>query len=214
MRPKYLNHLKESGLISDQQFEDINSWQKSKPFSLHWELRTLLYLGILLLTSGLGIIIYQNIDTIGHTAIIAVIAVACFSCFYYCFKHKLPYSNEQVKHSSPWYDYVLLLGCLLFLALEGYLQFQYSIFGTRYGLATLIPAVVFFILAYVFDHAGVLSLAITALASFVGISASPGMLLNNQLSEASLIFTGISLAILLIGAAFYFKFKLIKKHFT
>lgn len=214
MRQKYLLNLKDAGLISDQQFEAIVSWQQNKPFSLHWELRTVLYLGILLLTGGLGIIIYQNIDTIGHTAIILLIGLACASCFYYCFKNRLPYSNQQVKHASPWFDYILLLGCLLFLALEGYLQYQYQLFGTRYGLATLIPAILFFYLAYTFDHAGVLSLGITALASFAGISASPGMLLNNQFSEFPLIYTGLALSVLLIGAAFYFKLKNIKRHFT
>ena len=39
-------------------------------FSLHTELRLLLYLSVLLFTSGIGILIYQNIDSIGHDAII------------------------------------------------------------------------------------------------------------------------------------------------
>jgi len=214
MRQKYLKMIHDDGIISDKESLSIEISLKNKPFSLHWELRTVLYLGILLLTGGLGIIIYQNINTIGHTAIILLIGLACATCFYYCFKNRLPYSNQQVKHASPWFDYILLLGCLLFLALEGYLQYQYQLFGTRYGLATLIPAILFFFLAYTFDNAGVLSLAITALASFAGISASPGMLLNNELSEFSLIYTGLSLSVLLIGAAFYFKLKNIKRHFT
>ncbi len=214
MRKKYLKMLHDTGIISEQESLAIQTSLNEKPFSLHWELRTILYLGILLVTGGLGIIIYQNIDTIGHTAIIALIGLACATCFYYCFKHRLPYNNLQVKHDSPWFDYILLLGCLLFLALEGYLQFQYQLFGTRYGLATLIPALLFFSLAYIFDHAGVLSLAITALASFAGISASPGMLLNNQFSEFPLIYTGFALSVLLISAAFYFKLKNIKRHFT
>ena len=32
-------------------------------------------------------------------------------------------------------DNILLLGCSLFLILEAYLQYQYQIFGTRYGNA-------------------------------------------------------------------------------
>ncbi|MBL0342515.1 MAG: DUF2157 domain-containing protein [Bacteroidetes bacterium] len=214
MRQKYLDSLRENGWISENQSSAIQTWENEKPFSLHWELRTILYVGILLVTSGLGIIIYQNIDTIGHTAIITLIAIACSACFFYCFTHKLPYSNQQVKHASPWFDYVLLLGCLLFLALEGYLQYQYQVFGVRYGIATLLPAILFFFLAYYFDHAGVLSMGIAAMASFFGITVSPGMLVNNQLEESPLIYTGLVFAILLIGTAFYFKARSIKRHFT
>ena len=88
-----------------------------------------------------------------------------------------PTDPEKVEQTAPYFDVVLLLGCLLFLALEGYLQYQYEVFGTSYGLAVIIPAVLFFFLAYRYDHQGVLSLAITALASWVGLSATPSKLL-------------------------------------
>ena len=214
MIKRYIGILLSGEWISPEQHQNILEWYQSRPFSLHWELRVLLYLGVLLLTSGLSIIIYKNIDTIGHTAIIFAIAASCSACFYYCFKHRLPFETGKVSHSSPWFDYVLLLGCLLFLALEGYLQFQYSIFGTRYGLATLIPAVLFFGLAYYFDHVGVLSMAITALASFAGISVSPGIVIGYDISESSLIYTGATLSAFLIGAGFFMKERNIKRHFT
>ncbi len=214
MRKKYIDLLFSGGWITREQYDQILSWQKDSPFTLHWELRTLLYTGVMLLTSGLGVIIYKNIDTIGHTAIILAIAAACGTCFLYCFRHKLPYSNLKTSYENPWFDYVLLLGCLLFLALEGYLQFRYQVFGTRFGIATLVPALLFFCLAYRFDHIGVLSMAITALASYAGITASPGLLLGNSLSEASLVYTGIALSVLLIAAGFFMKEKEIKRHFT
>jgi len=46
----------------------------------------------------------------------------------------------------------------------GYLQYQYSAFGTHYGMATLIPMLALFLIAYYFDHLGILSLAIANLA--------------------------------------------------
>jgi hypothetical protein len=214
IRKKYIDRLLSDGWITREQYQRIESWQKEGPFTLHWELRTLLYTGVLLLTSGLGIVIYKNIDTIGHTAIILAIAAACGGCFWYCFKHRKPYTNLKTEYDNPWFDYVLLLGCLLFLALEGYLQFRYELFGTRYGIATLIPALLFFFLAYRFDHIGVLSMAITALASYAGITVSPGLLTQNAFSEAPLIYTGSALSILLIVAGFFLKERDIKRHFT
>ena len=214
MRKYFIDHLASGSWITAEQHQTILEWLKSRPFSLHWELRILLYCGVLLLAAGMGIIIYDNIDTIGHTAIILLIAGACGYCFYYCYSNRLPFSTGKVTHQSPWYDYVLLLGCLLFLVLEGYLQFQYNLFGTDYRIATLLPAILFLGLAYYFDHAGVLSMGITALASFAGVTVSPGIIYGGTMPDVSLIFTMASLSVCLIGTGFIFKVRTIKRHFT
>ena len=64
------DELHAEGLISDASLEMIR--QKQDLFSVHWEVKTLLYLGVLLLTSGLGLLIYKNIDTIGHQAVLLI----------------------------------------------------------------------------------------------------------------------------------------------
>ena len=74
--------LREEGLISPLSFEKIEIEKRSRLFSVHWELRTILYLGILLLTSGLGILVYKNLDTIGHQVILIFIAALCTGCFF------------------------------------------------------------------------------------------------------------------------------------
>ena len=78
-------------------------------FSLHWELKTILYLGVLLLSGGLGILIYENIDSISHQAILAAIALISAGSFYYCYKQSVAFSWEKVKSPTPLYDYLLLL---------------------------------------------------------------------------------------------------------
>jgi hypothetical protein len=71
---------------------------------------------------------------------------------------------------SSYFDYIVLLGCLLLISVQGYLQFQFNVLAENLGASTLLTAVIFFLAAYRFDHAGVLSLAITAFASFWSIS--------------------------------------------
>jgi hypothetical protein len=44
--------------------------------SVHWELRTLLYLGVLLVTGGVGLLIKENLDRIGPAVIAAAIGLA------------------------------------------------------------------------------------------------------------------------------------------
>ncbi len=214
MNPSILRELTERQLLSGEQTAQIADQQRSTLFSLHWELKTILYLGVLLLNAGLGWLIYLNIDEIGHGAVIAVIAAICAASFAFAWKHRESFSFAQTQSASPFYDYALLLGCLTFLILEGYLQYQYTIFGEKYGLATFIPMVLFFAAAYFFDHRGVLSLGITALASWLGIAVTPlALLSDNDFSSSRLIYTGLLLGILLCGAAFYSGYRHLKKHF-
>lgn len=209
------NQLHKDGIISAEQLNAIAEHEHTKPLSVHWELRTILYLGILLFTSGIGILIYLNIDTIGHQAILGLILLSCAACFYYAYKNRLPYSTAQVKFESPFFDYVVLSGCLLFGIFIGYLQYQYSLFGEHYGLATLLPTIVFFACAYYFDHKGILSLAITGLAAWAGLSVAPLQLLEeNDFSNTGIIYTAIALGLVIAAFAKFSEFKNIKRHFA
>jgi hypothetical protein len=210
-----LNQILKDGHIDEGQYKTIESFERNRLFSIHWELRTILYLGILLLSSGIGILVYLNIDTIGHQAILAAVGLASAACLYYIHKHKLPYSNQTATHASPFFDYVVLLGCLLFAVFIGYFQFQYHPFGEHYGILVFIPTIVSFYLAYRFDHKGVLSIAITGLASTFGLSVTPRQLIDgNNFSDLLIVFTALLLGIILAVWAWYSDRQSIKQHFS
>lgn len=207
--------LYKEGQIAEPTYQKLSSAYSNRLFSVGIELRTILYVGILLLTSGLGILVYKNIDTIGHLAVISFIALVSAACFVYCYVKSFPYSNLKVNSPNTFSDYILLLGGLTFATFMGYLQYQYSTFGLHNEIAFLIPAIVFFGAAYYFDHLGVLSMAITALAGFVGIAITPTELLShNDFSSHPLILSGIGLGAFLVGAALVLNRKNIKAHFT
>lgn len=206
--------LHTEGLISTQTLEKVVEKDKNPLFSLHWELKTLLYLGVTLLSTGLGILIYKNIDTIGHQFILLFIAAICTGSFFYCVKNRKPFSREKVKSPSSFYDYILLLGCLSLLSFLGYLQFQYHVFGDNYGLATFIPMLVLFYVAYEFDHIGVLSMGITNLAIWLGATITPFAMLSNGLYGSNpLIIPYLFLGLLLLAAAYLSERYNFKKHF-
>lgn len=211
----YLKRLRDQELLSDDDLNAIQHFEKHKPFSLHWELTTLLWLGVILLNTGLGVLIYQNIDTIGHAVLVALIGLLCAACWWYCFRHRVPFFWGAVTPPTPYYDYVVLLGCFTFLIFEGYLQYQYQIFGTRYGLAVSIPMVIFFFLAYLLDHRGVLGLAIVALATWLGINVTPATLWqNNNFESPTLIWTAVLLGATLALGGFLLGMQQRKRHFT
>ncbi|MFZ6012783.1 MAG: DUF2157 domain-containing protein, partial [Bacteroidota bacterium] len=166
MRLDELNELREKDLLSEEQYAQLEPIITRKIFSVFYELRVVLYLGVLLFTTGIGILIYKNIGDLGHLLSMIMLFAMTIICFWYAFKHASNYTHGRVKPVTPYYDYIVLLGCLLFISVLGYLQFQYNVFDEGMGATTLVTAIFFFYAAYRFDHLGVLSLAITALASF------------------------------------------------
>ena len=206
--------LHAEGLISDNSLEQAEVHEGRRLFSLFRELRLLLYLGVLLLTGGMGIVVYKNIDTIGHQAILAFIALVTAGSFYYCLRKKTAFAWEKVEAPNSFFDYILLLGCLSLLIFLGYWQYQYDVFGDNYGLATFIPMVILFASAYYFDHLGVLSLAVTNLAAWAGLSITPLTLIKeNSFADHRLIFTGIVLGVVLLAFGKFTTLRRIKAHF-
>jgi hypothetical protein len=222
-----LRILVEKAIISPEQFDILQKEDETQPISVHWEVRVLLLAGISFLSGGLGVLVYKNIDTIGHQAIIALIALATTACAWYVYKKRQPFLMKDAQKEQPLADNILLLGCSLFLILEGYLQYQYQIFGTRYGIATLIPALLFTLYAYRFDHIGVLTMALTGFAAWAGITVTPlnafGFISTGRDSifqddvfqhDTTLIHTGIVVGAVFILVGLVLNYQRIKPHFT
>jgi hypothetical protein len=207
--------LAEKGLITRDQFEKIDLITSGRLVSVFYELRTLLYLGVLLFTTGAGLLIYQNIGDIGH--IIAVTGLALLSglCFWHSFRYGLEYAHGELKSPTPYFDYVVLLGSLLFISVLAYLQVLYGLLEETPGIITLVTAAFFFFVAYRFDHVGVLSLAITAFGSFWSISITPQKWYEGDFNSMEhLYLTAIIFSSALATLALVLDMNRIKQHFT
>src|SRR6478609_9373138 len=207
--------LFDKSIITEEQFNKIDLITSGKIVSVFYELRSLLYLGVMLFTAGAGILIYQNIGELGHIAAIIALCVLTLVCFWYAIKNGAAFSNGPIAAPTPYYDYVLLLGCLLFISVQGYLQFQFGILDDNLGWSTLITAALFLYIAYRYDHTGILSLGITALASFWSISVSPqkwysGDFFSGPHLHSTAVIFGASLGTI----AVLLDRKAIKRHFT
>ena len=105
MNQNIFEKLHGEGLLSEESTGKIKSQSAQRDLSVHWELRTILYTGVLLLASGLGILVYKNIDTISHQVVLIFIALISAGGFYYCFKNKLPFSLKKVEAPGSFFDY-------------------------------------------------------------------------------------------------------------
>jgi len=209
-------HLFEKGLITHNQLEEVKTYRNLNIFSLNAELKLFLYLSVLLFTSGIGVLIYENIDTIGHIAILSLLLIVIAVCFFYCFKHSKGFQKAETTFEHPVLEYLVLAGNILTCIFIGYLQFQYKPFGEHYGLATLVPTVVSFFCAYYFDNRSVLTIAITGLAAYVGLSVTPQDIFNdsnNLYASQSLSYSAVMLGVLLILWTIYSSRISLKTHF-
>ena len=214
MTKRSLNNLLELGILEKETHEKLIAIQERKVFSVYVELRTLLYLGVLLFSTGVGILIYKNIGQVGHYASLLLLISGIAVCLFYVTKHQVPYNNKRVEEVNPYADYVLLLGCLLLLSVLGYLQFLFGIFNDYLGLISLLAAITFFAMAYRYDHLGVLSMAITAFAGFWGIAVSPMHWYDfDFFNQLGLQWTGVFLGVGLFAAGLVLEKLDIKKHF-
>jgi hypothetical protein len=216
MNSRIVKELFDKGFIKEDQYNKIEPILSGRIISVFYELRTLLYLGVMLLATGLGILIYENIGELGHLASIIALCVIAGACFWYVLQKALPYSNFKISSPTPYFDYILLLGCLLVVVIQGYLQFQYEILDNALGLSTLLTAIFFFTIAYRYDHLGILSLAITALASFWSISISPQKWYSSDFfsSSSNLHNTAIIFSVCLASISILLDKRKIKEHFT
>jgi hypothetical protein len=211
MQYELFKKLHEDGLVGKESFEKISREEQHPLVSVYWDLNTLLGLGVILFSTGLGILVYKNIDTIGHQVILALSAAISIACFSYCGRKNPAFSKYKITTSRPIVDYILLLGTLTMLTFTAYLQYQYQVFGTHYGLATFIPMVFLFFIAYYFDHTGILNMAILNVGVWMGVSVTPRQLLmSSNYNSETIIYTYLLLGFILLILAFlsdYYKFK-------
>lgn len=206
--------LLEQEFISKEQAAEINRYRNLDFFSLHNELKILLYLSVVMFSSGMGILIYQNIDTIGHTVILTLLLICICVGFYFSYKNSDGFTKKESFFKNPVFDYVVLGANLLSCVFIGYLQLQYNTFGNYYGIATLVPTLVSFFCAYYFDNKSSLSLAITGLTAYIGLTVNPRAIFDNEIYDnPNLSYSAIGLGIALILWTVYSEKIKLKEHF-
>jgi predicted membrane protein DUF2157 len=164
--------LRSEGILSSEQAALFNRVARRELVSVRVEVRALLYLGVLLLTSGVGIFVVEHHADIGRWAIAASIAVASTACLSWVIRSAPPFSWGQVESPRLAFDYVLLLGLLLFASDLAYVEAQFTFLGPRWVHHLLVVASVYVVAAYRWDSRVVLGLGLSTLAAWRGVSVS------------------------------------------
>ena len=167
-----LQQWKEQGAISLEQHAHLANLARGEPFSLFFELNVLLYLGVLAFVGGLGWTVTTWSQQLGDVLVLIVLSAILAACFWYCFSRAVAWSSAETAAPSPVFDYVLYLGSLVWCVELAYLENRFHLLSGQWDLYLLATAGFFFFLAYRFDNRFVLSLALSSLAGWFGLTIS------------------------------------------
>ena len=167
-----LEQWKQQGAISPEQHAHLAGLARGEPFSLFLELNILLYAGVLAFVAGLGWTVTTWSQQIGDVVILIVLSALLAACFWYCFSRAAAWSRAETPALSPVFDYVLYLGSLVWCVELAYLENRFHVLSGQWDMYLLATAVLFFFLAYRFDNRFVLSLALSSLAGWFGLTIS------------------------------------------
>lgn len=141
-------------------------------FSIRRELLVALYVAVATLVGGVGLLIKENHERIGPAALLSGILAAATLCYFLAWRVR-----RASRERSLGMDYVLLLGALLTSTAVGYAELQFRLFGASWSRHLLLLALWHLATAYLFQSRLVLSVALTAFAGWLGVTARPGDLL-------------------------------------
>jgi hypothetical protein len=193
--------LKAGDVLSPEQASFFDRVARRGLVSVRFEIRTLLYVGVLLLTSGVGVLVARHQEEIGPLAIAAGIALAAAGSLIWVARRAAPFSWGEVPSPGVAFDYVLLLGLLLVAADLAYVEVQFTVLGPRWAYHLLIVGVLYLLAAYRWDSRTALGLALATLAAWRGLSVSLVPAMIGPGVAADLRASAIALGALYVGAA-------------
>jgi hypothetical protein len=164
--------LRAEQILSAEQAAFFDRVARRQLVSVWLEIRVLLYLGVLLLTSGVGLVIAEYQQHLGPWTLAGAIGVAAAACLVWVARTTPPFSWGEVRSPSVAFDYVLLLGLLLFASDLAYVEAHFTLLGPRWAHHLLVVALVYLVAAYRWDSRTILGLALSTLAAWRGVSIS------------------------------------------
>src|SRR5438445_577935 len=164
--------LRRDNVLGQAQATLFDRVARRRLVSVRFEIRALLYAGVLLLTSGVGLLVKEHRQDIGPWAVAGGIALAAAACLVWVIRKAAAFSWGAVPSPNVAFDYVLLLGLLLFASDLAYVEVEFALLGPKWPHHLLVVGVVYLLGAYLWDSRTILGLALTTLAAWRGVSAS------------------------------------------
>jgi hypothetical protein len=167
-----LPRLVQRGHLPAEAAEPLARVARGERFSLYVELRLLLWAGVALVTTGVGILIKQNLERIGPLTIAIGLGLAAAACLAWVVWHAPRFSWGEVPSPNLAFDYLLVLGLALVAADLAYIEVQFSPLGANWPWHLLVVSLLYAAAAIRFDSRVVWSLALSTFLAWRGVALS------------------------------------------
>ncbi|HEX3579029.1 MAG TPA: DUF2157 domain-containing protein [Thermoanaerobaculia bacterium] len=157
--------LRDSGAIAPEAAAPLIAREKRDVVSVYAELRFLMWAGVMLILTGVGVLVKNHLDEVGPLAIALAITVGAAGCYAWAF-------YKRKRTASLVDDYILLLAALLLSADLGYIEHTWHFLGANWKEYLFLLAVIHGVTAYAFHSRLVLSVSLTSLAAYLGVQRS------------------------------------------
>lgn len=160
------------GLLTSEQAAAALRPARGDLASARGELRTLLYLGVLAVTAGVGLLLKENLDRIGPGVIALAIALAAGGLMVWVERTAPPFSWGATRSPHLAWDYLLMLAMLLVAADLAYIEVKFTPLGANWSYHLLLVAAIYAGAAVRYDARTLFSLALSSFAAWRGIAAT------------------------------------------
>lgn len=209
MNKESLEYLYQFHFITQEQKERIARVVSNEVFSLHDELRWILWSGAGLFLAGMATFAYSTINTTGQGILIVLLFVLSGTAFLSA-KH-----GATTPGSAAASRVSVTIGCILFALAVGFWEYAYAPFGSAWQFVALVCGGVFLAVAYRYDHRGALALGFVGIGLAIGLTVSPlSLMMQGYVVRTELISVGFAYGGLLAVVGSCQQYLNIKKHFT
>jgi hypothetical protein len=172
------------GLLTPEQGAAALRPARGELVSLRAELRALLYLGVLAVTAGVGLLLKENLDRIGPGVIALAIALAACGLLAWVEKKAPAFSWGTAESAHLATDYLLLLAMLLIAADLAYVEVQFTPLGANWAYHLLLVSAIYAAAALRYDARALFSLALSTFAAWRGVAATRFAVLESAKAPA------------------------------
>ncbi len=167
-----VTRLEHEGVLAPEQVRLFGRVARGELVSLSIAIHALLYLGVVALTTGVGLLFKDEIANLGPIAIASSVGTVAVLCLGWVARRSPPFSRGEVASPHFAFDYVLALGALLAAADLAFIETRFSPLGAQWAFHLLVVSIGYAALAFRFDSRTLFALALTAFAAWRGVAAA------------------------------------------
>ncbi len=167
-----VTRLEREGALAPEQARLFGRVARGELVSLSVAIHSLLYLGVMALTTGVGLLFRNEIARLGPLTVALAVGIAAAICLSWVARSSPAFSAAEVVSTHFAFDYVLALGALLAAGDLAVVESQFSPLGAQWPFHLLLVSLFYLALSFRFDSRTMFALSLTSFAAWRGVAST------------------------------------------